>query len=141
MFYTIFYATNEAFRALSGGLAFAIKMHNEYPDEVPPPPSLRDLTATHRPIVSMSVKNAANDLQAMEEIFIAMQGERWSGCSVTQPAAQALIKATPDVDHTSMSCGDIVVTEIGQVYMVADAGFTYLGMLGSDEMHVEEHRA
>lgn len=142
MIYTIFYATNEAFRALSGGLAFAIKMHDEYPDEVPPPVSLRDLTVTHRPIVLMSVKYAANDLQAMEEIFIVMQGEKWSDPgSELQVPAQALIKATPDVSHTSMSCGDIIVTEVGQVYMVAAAGFDYLGMQGTDEMFIEGHQA
>jgi hypothetical protein len=120
-------------------LAFAIEMHAKYPDEVGPPPDLRNLFATHRPIVAISDPQWDDDLSSMERIFVQMQGENWSGCPVTQPPAQALIKATPDVGHTSMSCGDIIVTEIGQVYMVAGCGFTYLGMLGSDELYTEEH--
>jgi|WetSurSiteA1Bulk_404760.scaffolds.fasta_scaffold104430_2 hypothetical protein len=80
--------------------------------KVSPDPS--NVTATH---VFIGTQFASGE-QALESVFLRMQGEEWS------PNGEAinLIKAV-GADHTSMSVGDVIVDEDGNVFGVENIGF------------------
>lgn len=59
----------------------------------------------------------------LEDVFRMMQAENWS----PRGEARDLIRKA-GVNHTSMSVGDIVETEDGLYYIVADVGFHVVEM-------------
>ena len=60
--------------------------------------------------------------EALEEAFRAQQGEVWS----RNGEARALIEQK-GLKHTSMSVGDVLVTNTGDIYEVASVGFRKIG--------------
>lgn len=110
--YQIFYATAETFRNCFDSAEFADAIN------------LKDLTATHRPVASIQTEDEDWDERTdLSTIFNQMQGEIWS------PNGEARdVILTAGLSHTSMSVGDVVVTEWGGVWLVKEVGFAYLGL-------------
>lgn len=104
----VWYANRDAFRDLSMGLNFALKRG------VPIPTSRELLTQTHHRL-------GVVDETDLEEVFMMMQGERWS----PEGQAAGLIRRL-GLSHTSMSIGDVVVLPNGKIFMVDSAGFKLL---------------
>lgn len=78
-------------------------------------PDPTNLAATH---VHLKDIEAANP----ERVWLAMQGENWSPNGEARP----LIKEK-GLCHTSMSVGDVVCADTGEVKLVANCGFVTLG--------------
>ena len=85
-----------------------------------------DIYSTHVPIVEIHIDDSdlVDPLHILDRVYSAMQGERWS-VGANHRWAQRLIRSLPDIHHTSMSVGDIIVdNDTLEVYMVDRSSFS-----------------
>jgi hypothetical protein len=82
-------------------------------------PDPANLEATH--VLLKSIEVEAGTPNPREYVFHQMQGEIWSPAG----EARALIESK-GLQHTSMSVGDVIVTESGEKHVVAGFGFKQL---------------
>lgn len=78
-------------------------------------PNPANLTATH-----VHLRNIEAD--GLDCAFKRMQGEVWS----PNGEARELIQSK-GLQHTSMSVGDVIIDDVGNVHLVAPVGFKAIG--------------
>lgn len=86
-----------------------------------PAPNPKDLEDTHVLLKHLDIPDGEMTAQ-LEDIFHTMQGEVWSPNGEAKP-----LILSKGLRHTSMSVGDVVVTEDGTVFVVDMIGFKPLG--------------
>ncbi len=75
----------------------------------------RDLAATHVHLIDI-------DATGINQLYQFMQAENWS----PNGEARSLIESK-GLQHTSMSVGDVIVDDVGNVHVVATIGFKAIG--------------
>jgi hypothetical protein len=80
-----------------------------------------DLDKTHVFLINRTVEADTPD-DAREEAYRVQQGEVWSADGEARPLIQQ-----KGLHHTSMSVGDVLVDDSGDVYEVQSFGFGKLG--------------
>jgi hypothetical protein len=91
-----------------------------------------DIYSTHVPIVEIHIDDSdlVDPLHILDRVYSAMQGERWS-VGANHKWAQRLIRSLPDIHHTSMSVGDIIVdNDTLEVHMVDRSSFSTISAVG-----------
>ena len=78
-------------------------------------PKITTLSETHTLLMS------GVEFDDMDEAYFYFQAEVWSSKGEARPLISEL-----GLKHTSMSVGDVLVTETGDYYVVASFGFTKL---------------
>ena len=78
-------------------------------------PDAKNLSATH-----VHLKDIEAD--GIEKAWHAMQGENWS----PNGEARELIKSK-GLQHTSMSVGDVIIDDVGNVHVTLMTGFKAIG--------------
>lgn len=84
-------------------------------------PDAKQLGLTHVELKTLEVDVPGDGLSQLEAVFHQMQGEVWS----PNGEARELIESK-GLRHTSMSVGDIIVDQLGAVFLVEDVGFRQL---------------
>ena len=92
-------------------------------EEPPTPPA--DLTETHTQVAKVIFNEWKESEEAANEIWIIMQGERWS----PQGEAKDLIRSL-NLKHTSMCIGDLIKAPSGNLFVAESVGFRRINRIG-----------
>lgn len=114
--FEIWFTKSDEFRDFSMGLNFLKKYSKKKI-----PYRVEDLPKTHIKLGSMTGNPSLNSEDQIESIYMALQGDMWS----PNGEARNLIRGL-GLSHTSMSVGDIIVTNDGKLYFIDSFGYKEL---------------